>query len=84
MILLVGGSLDTVLKEMGFAVKWRRWINECLSIATISLLVNGAPCKPFKMGRGLRQGDPLSPFLFLMMAEVLNRLLTKAAALGFF
>jgi len=78
------GSMDTVLKEMGFADKWRRWIKEYISTATISILVNGAPYKPFKMGRGLRQGDPLSPFLFLMRAEVLNRLLTKAVALGFF
>ena len=72
------------MKEMGFDDKWRNWVKECISTASISIIVNGAPCKPFKMGRGLRQGDPLSPFLFLMMAEVLNRLLLKAAAEGFF
>ena len=50
--------------------------------ATISILINGAPSKPFKMGRGLRQADPLSPFLFVLMAEVLNKMLSTAVALG--
>lgn len=56
----------------------------CLTTATISILVNGSPSKPFKMGRGLRLGDPLSPFLFVIMVEVLNKLLLKASDLGFF
>jgi len=56
---------------------------ECVSTARMSIIVNGTPCKPFKMGRGLRQGDPLSPFLFIIMAEVLNRLLVKAEQTGF-
>ena len=77
-------SLDLVLKEMGFTDKWRGWVRECVTTAKMSILVNGTPCKPFKMERGLRQGDPLSTFLFVLMAEVLNRLLIKAEALGFF
>jgi len=77
-------SLDMVMKEMGFPDEWRKWIKACVSTATLSILVNGVPSKPFQMDRGLRQGDPLSPFLFVMMAEVLNRLLSKAAATGFF
>ena len=48
----------------------------------MSIIVNGTPCKPFKMGRGIRQGDPLSPFLFVIMAEVLNRLLVQAEQTG--
>ena len=47
-----------------------------MSSASISILINGA--KPFRMGRGLRQGDPLSPFLFVLMAEVLNKMISKA------
>jgi len=77
-------SIDMVLKEMGFGEKWRTWINSCVSTARISILFNGCPCKPFKMGRGLRQGDPLSPFLFVLVAEVLNRALNRAANLGLF
>ncbi|GAU35104.1 hypothetical protein TSUD_162080 [Trifolium subterraneum] len=50
----------------------------------ISILINGSPSKEFKMERGLRQGDPLSPFLFLMVAEGLNVLINKAVADGSF
>ena len=77
-------SLNTVMEEMGFGRRWRGWIQSCLTSATISILLNGTPCKPFKMGRGLRQGDPLSPFLFVIMAEVLNKMLTNATQLRFF
>ena len=77
-------SVDSVLKEMGFGVRWRKWIEVCLTTARISILFNGSPCKPFKMGRGLRQGDPLSPFLFVLVAEVLNKVMVKASNIGLF
>jgi len=71
-------SLVSVLEVMGFGSKWRNWIYKCISSASISVLINGVPSKPFKMGRGLRQGDPLSPFLFVIMPEVLNKMLQQA------
>jgi len=77
-------SLDMALNEMEFGVKWRKWIESCITTSRISILFNGCPCKPFKMGRGLRQGDPLSPFLFVLVVEVLNRVLIKAANMGLF
>ena len=55
----------------------------CLSTASISVLFNWKPYKPFKMGRGLRQGDPLSPFLFVLIGEVLNKMMIKAKDMGF-
>lgn len=54
---------------MNFSLKWRLWIMECVSMVTASMLVNGIPMGQFKLERGLRQGDALPPFLFLIVAE---------------
>ncbi|XP_071714290.1 uncharacterized protein [Rutidosis leptorrhynchoides] len=67
-----------VMKSMGFGIKWRKWILACLKSASISILVNGSPTNEFSLGRGVRQGDPLSPFLFILASEGLN-ILTKVA-----
>nr|XP_025628637.1 uncharacterized protein LOC112721825 [Arachis hypogaea] len=48
--------VDIVLQKMGFEQRWRNWVKECLSTASMSVLVNGSPTRPFKMERGLRQG----------------------------
>ncbi|XP_015963081.1 uncharacterized protein LOC107487015 [Arachis duranensis] len=67
---------------MGFGQRWRNWMKECVSTATMSVLVNGSPSKPFKMERGLRQGDPLSPLLFVLVVDVLHRMLGEAVRNG--
>ncbi|GKA59431.1 putative RNA-directed DNA polymerase [Tanacetum coccineum] len=64
--------LYEVMSQMGFERKWCGWIRECLETATYSILVNGTPTKEFVLQRGIRQGGPLSPFLFLIVAEGLN------------
>ncbi|CAM8943692.1 unnamed protein product [Rhodiola kirilowii] len=74
--------LDQIQERMGFGVKWRKWISECISTVRLAVLVNGSPTEEFAMERGLRQGDPLSPFLFLIAAEGLSRLLSKQKKSG--
>ena len=67
-----------MLKGTGFSPKWIKWIEGCMKSASISVLVNGSPTAEFLPQRGLRQGDPLTPFLFNVVAEALNGLMRRA------
>ncbi|GAU35959.1 hypothetical protein TSUD_207630 [Trifolium subterraneum] len=81
---VVWGYLDEVMGRMSFPGLWRKWIKECVCTATASILVNGSPTDEFPLERGLRQGDPLSPFLFLLAAEGRNVLMEAAVAYNLF
>ena len=76
--------LLAVLENMGFGEKWCRWIKWCLSTARFSVMVNGSPTGLFQSSRGLRQGDPLSPYLFVIVMEAFSCLLKRAVSKGFF
>ncbi|GJU55992.1 RNA-directed DNA polymerase, eukaryota, reverse transcriptase zinc-binding domain protein [Tanacetum coccineum] len=76
--------LDVVMDKLGFGSKWRFWIKGCLRNARASILVNGSPTVEFEISRGLRQGDPLSPFLFILAMEGLHSLICKATHLGIY
>ena len=76
--------LHYMLGRMGFGEKWRKWIQECISLAWFSILLNGSPNGYFQADRGLRQGDPLSPFLFLIVAEAFGKMIKKAVSVGLF
>lgn len=56
-----------------------QWVMQCVSTTSFSILINGSPFGFFKTQRGVRQGDPHSPFLFVLAAEVLARLIEREA-----
>lgn len=76
--------LEEMLNFFNFDRRWTRWIMECVSTAHAFILVNGSPSGEFKLERGLRQGDPLSLFLYLLVAEGLNILVSRAVENGWF
>ncbi|KAK9048814.1 hypothetical protein SSX86_032219 [Deinandra increscens subsp. villosa] len=78
------GFIDSVLHHMGFPVKWRSWVFGILSSARASVLVNGSPTREFNCSRGVRQGDPLSPYLFVIAMEALDWMVNKACLSGIY
>jgi hypothetical protein len=71
-----------VLSHKGFPQKWIKWINDIIGSGTSSVMLNGAPGKVFHCWRGVRQGDPLSPLLFVLAADLLQSLINKAKDMG--
>ena len=72
--------LEKMLLSLGFHREWVRFILSCVTSVSYSILVNGQPTSFFKPSRGLRQGDPLSPYLFLICTEGLAALIDDAAS----
>lgn len=72
-----------LLEFMGFSRRWRDWLSALLSTASSKILLNGRLGDRISHARGLRQGDPLSPMLFVLMMEVLNGLIRRADKNGF-
>lgn len=67
--------LIKTLTAFGFSKEWCELIFQCISSSNIAVMLNGNPFKEFKPSRGIRQEDPLSPYLFILYMEVLSRLL---------
>uniref|UniRef100_A0A803P656 Reverse transcriptase domain-containing protein n=1 Tax=Cannabis sativa TaxID=3483 RepID=A0A803P656_CANSA len=74
--------LDRVLRANGFNERCRQLLMACVTSVSYSVLLNGCPLKKLIPQRGLRQGDPMSPFLFLLRQEVLSKLICKAEGRG--
>jgi hypothetical protein len=72
------GFLKTVMSKLGFDQRWIDLIMMCVTTVQYVVVANGQPCGSIIPGRGLRQGDPISPYLFLLCAEALSSMLTKA------
>ena len=74
--------LDQVMRGMGFHEIWINWIIQCISTMTYSYLINDTAQGSVTPQRGIRQGDPLSPYLFIICGEVLSGLCSKAKKEG--
>ncbi|XP_020262425.1 probable tocopherol O-methyltransferase, chloroplastic [Asparagus officinalis] len=74
--------LINLLKARGFSNTWCSWILNILSSAKSVVLVNGSPSAFFQCHRGLKQGDPLSPLLFLLIVDVLTKMISSSALSG--
>ena len=74
--------IEAVMRKMGFSELWIEWIMRCITSVTYKVLMNGEPRGNIVPGRGLRQGDPLSPFIFILCTEALVSLLNQAENQG--
>lgn len=74
--------LKAVMQKMGFDNCWFELIMQCVSMVSYFILFNGTPHASFKPLRGLRQGDPLSPYLFVLCSEILSFSLNQAEQQG--
>jgi len=73
-----------MMGKLGFSSVWINWIKACFESASISVLVNDSSTEEFKSKRGFRQGDPLAPFLFLIVVEGFTGLMREAKNVGLF
>nr|GFC81710.1 RNA-directed DNA polymerase, eukaryota, reverse transcriptase zinc-binding domain protein [Tanacetum cinerariifolium] len=76
--------IDDIFRRFGFGEKWCKWIQSCLYSSRGSVLVNGSPTKEFLFYKGLKQDDPLYPFLFILVMKSLHVSFQRVVDAGLF
>ena len=75
-------ALDAILLAKGFPARWRTWITNLNTSSQTAVVLNGVPGKWIQCRKGLRQGDPLSPYLFILVADLLQQMVLSASMQG--
>ena len=78
------GAILNILRAKGFPDRWCIWVKQILESATSCVLLNGVPDKDFHCKRGVKQGDPLSPLLFVLAADLLQSIVNNSYKQGLF
>jgi len=74
--------LEAIMRKHGFEDRWINLVMSCVRSVSYSVVINGNPVGHVRPTRGIRQGDPISPYLFLLCAEALSALLSKTVHSG--
>jgi hypothetical protein len=74
--------LEETMRQMGFDLRWIRLIMMCVTSVQYVVVVNGSPYGHIQPTRGIKQGDPISPYLFLICAKALSSMLSEANCVG--
>ena len=82
MIVWIGIFLQGMMGALGFAPQWIKWVMPCVTLVKFAMHFSGQLLQSFSPTQGLRQGDPLSPYLFLFVVDALSLLLNDTCARG--
>ncbi|XP_019094821.1 PREDICTED: uncharacterized protein LOC104757764 isoform X2 [Camelina sativa] len=74
-------TIRTVMKQMGFSEVWCNWIMKCITTVSYSVLLNGKPTGLIYPSRGIRQGDPILPYIYLLCTEALSAMIQESIRL---